>query len=58
MASRVHAQAEQVSRKWYSVRAPCSTSYGTSFSSSATSPCLRPMKRLIEKTVFSGFVIA
>jgi hypothetical protein len=35
-----------------------STSYGTSFSSSLTSVCLRPMNRLMENTVFSGFVIA
>jgi hypothetical protein len=34
------------------------TSNGTIFSSSLTSASLRPMKRLIEKTVFSGFVTA
>ncbi len=32
--------------------------YGTIFCSSETSAYLRPMKRLIEKTVFSGFVTA
>src|SRR5512138_3712589 len=32
--------------------------YGTRDASLATSPCLRPMKRLIEKIVFSGFVTA
>ena len=38
---------------------PASTTlYGTIFCSSVTSPYLRPMKRLIEKTVFSGFVTA
>ena len=35
-----------------------STWYGTIFISSETSPNLRPMKRLIEKTVFSGLVTA
>ena len=35
---------------------PLSTSYGTIFISSETSSNLRPMKRLIEKTVFWGFV--
>jgi hypothetical protein len=35
---------------------PCMTSYGTIFISSMTSPNLRPMKRLIEKIVFCGFV--
>ena len=34
------------------------TWYGTIFCSSVTSPYLRPMKRLMEKTVFSGFVTA
>ena len=34
------------------------TSNGTIFSSSLTSASLRPMKRLIEKTVFSGLVTA
>ena len=34
------------------------TLYGTIFISSETSPYLRPMKRLIEKTVFSGLVTA
>ena len=33
-----------------------STSYGTIFISSETSPNLRPMKRLMEKIVFCGFV--
>ena len=33
-------------------------SYGTIFSSCATSLCRRPMKRLIEKIVLSGFVMA
>src|SRR5215217_7853323 len=37
---------------------PGMTSNGTIFSSSLTSASLRPMKRLIEKTVFSGFVTA
>ena len=37
---------------------PETTSKGTIFSSSLTSASLRPMKRLIEKTVFSGFVTA
>ena len=32
------------------------TSYGTIFISSETSSYLRPMKRLIEKTVFCGLV--
>ena len=32
--------------------------YGTSLSSWSTSSWRRPMNRLIEKTVFSGFVIA
>ena len=35
---------------------PETTSYGTIFCSSETSECLRPMNRLIEKIVFSGFV--
>ena len=35
---------------------PSTTSYGTIFISSVTSPNLRPMKRLIEKMVFCGFV--
>src|SRR5215813_11986002 len=35
---------------------PSTTSYGTIFISSETSPNLRPMKRLIEKIVFCGFV--
>src|SRR5205085_3854228 len=35
---------------------PLRTSYGTIFISSETSSNLRPMKRLIEKIVFSGFV--
>ena len=34
------------------------TVYGTIFISSLTSSYRRPMKRLIEKTVFSGFVTA
>jgi hypothetical protein len=34
------------------------TWYGTMVISSDTSPYLRPMKRLIEKTVFSGLVTA
>ena len=34
------------------------TWYGTIFISSETSPNLRPMKRLIENTVFSGLVTA
>ena len=34
------------------------TLYGTIFCSSETSANLRPMKRLMEKTVFSGFVTA
>jgi hypothetical protein len=34
------------------------TVYGTIFISSLTSSKRRPMKRLIEKTVFSGFVTA
>src|SRR5438309_9387715 len=37
---------------------PRTTSKGTIFSSSFTSASLRPMKRLIENTVFSGFVTA
>src|SRR5436189_62935 len=37
---------------------PLTTLNGTIVSSSFTSACLRPMKRLIEKTVFSGFVTA
>src|SRR6478672_13357932 len=37
---------------------PAATSYGTIFCSSDTSEALRPMKRLIEKTVFLGFVTA
>ena len=35
---------------------PLTTSYGTIFISSETSSNLRPMKRLIEKIVFCGFV--
>ena len=35
---------------------PLTTSYGTIFISSETSSNLRPMKRLIENTVFVGFV--
>src|SRR5580765_698092 len=35
---------------------PSTTSYGTIFISSLTSPNLRPMNRLIEKMVFCGFV--
>ncbi len=35
---------------------PWTTSYGTIVISSETSPNLRPMKRLIENTVFCGFV--
>jgi hypothetical protein len=35
---------------------PLATSYGTMVISSETSSHLRPMKRLIEKIVFSGFV--
>ena len=35
---------------------PCTTVYGTIVISSETSSHLRPMKRLIEKIVFSGFV--
>src|SRR5256885_671342 len=38
--------------------APETTRYGTIVSSSLTSASLRPMKRLIENTVFSGFVTA
>ncbi len=34
------------------------TLYGTIFISSETSPYLRPMKRLMENTVFSGLVTA
>ena len=37
---------------------PSTTSYGTIFCSSDTSAALRPMKRLIEKTVFLGLVTA
>src|ERR687894_467556 len=37
---------------------PGTTSNGTIFSSSLTSASLRPMKRLIENTVFSGLVTA
>src|SRR5918992_2571607 len=37
---------------------PALTEYGTIASSSLTSASLRPMKRLIEKTVFSGLVTA
>src|SRR5215204_111334 len=37
---------------------PATTLYGTICSSSRTSASLRPMKRLIENTVFSGFVTA
>src|SRR5450756_2590109 len=37
---------------------PAWTWYGTMVISSATSPYLRPMKRLIENTVFSGLVTA
>src|SRR5215208_840140 len=37
---------------------PETTLYGTIDSSSSTSASLRPMKRLIEKTVFSGLVTA
>ena len=37
---------------------PASTLYGTIVSSSLTSASLRPMKRLIEKIVFSGFITA
>src|SRR3954469_6656972 len=37
---------------------PETTLYGTIDSSSRTSASLRPMKRLIEKTVFSGLVTA
>src|SRR3954449_7397068 len=37
---------------------PLTTLNGTIVSSSFTSACLRPMKRLIEKTVFSGLVTA
>ena len=37
---------------------PRTTSYGTIVSSSLTSASLRPMKRLIEKIVFSGLVTA
>src|SRR3954453_13396322 len=37
---------------------PATTSYGTIVSSSLTSASLRPMKRLIEKIVFSGFITA
>src|SRR3954453_23476436 len=37
---------------------PETTSYGTIASSSRTSPSLRPMKRLMEKTVLVGLVTA
>ena len=37
---------------------PWTTSYGTIFISSSTSPNLRPMNRLTENTVFSGLVTA
>ena len=37
---------------------PATTSYGTIVSSSLTSASLRPMNRLIEKIVFSGFITA
>ena len=37
---------------------PLTTLYGTIDSSSRTSASLRPMKRLIEKTVFCGLVTA
>ncbi len=37
---------------------PATTVYGTIVSSSLTSASLRPMKRLIEKIVFSGFITA
>src|SRR5674476_42206 len=37
---------------------PACTWYGTMVISSATSPYLRPMKRLMENTVFSGLVTA
>ena len=37
---------------------PVTTSYGTIFSSSFTSASLRPMKRLMEKIVLRGLVIA
>ena len=37
---------------------PATTLYGTIVSSSLTSASLRPMKRLIEKIVFSGFITA
>ena len=40
------------------LRASLVTSYGTSLRSSLTSEDLRPMKRLMEKMVFSGFVMA
>ena len=36
----------------------CTTLYGTILLSSLISPNLRPMNRLIEKMVFSGFVTA
>src|SRR5262247_2920657 len=38
--------------------AALTTLYGTSLISWSTSSCRRPMNRLIENTVFSGFVIA
>src|SRR4029077_7259021 len=37
---------------------PGLTSYGTIFRSESTSPNLRPMKRLIDETVFSGLTAA
>mmetsp|Transcript_4580 Transcript_4580/g.12509 ORF Transcript_4580/g.12509 Transcript_4580/m.12509 type:complete len:200 (-) Transcript_4580:46-645(-) len=37
---------------------PSTTLYGTCLVSSPTSPALRPMKRLTEKKVFSGFTTA
>jgi len=43
---------------YISLSVPPTTSYGTIFSSDATSLCRRPMKRLIEKTVRFGFVTA
>ena len=47
---------------WASTRAspfgPGTTLYGTMDSSSRTSASLRPMKRLIEETVFCGLVTA
>ena len=38
----------------FTIRVPPTTVYGTSFSSSATSACRRPMKRLIEYTACDG----